>query len=81
MQQPSATRSVADAVGCVTHLYQLVGTTYGSLVYAYFGLQFLLSGDLCGLVTWVFLLGPLVSAAGGALWPLAIFVWPFPGGF
>jgi len=72
---------LTDSMGCLMNAYLGFGSLYGTVLYCVVALEFLMRGDLCSFLGWVFLLGPIVTALAGAVWPLALFVWPFGGGF
>jgi len=72
---------LADGMGCLMNAYIGLGSLYGTALYCVVALDLLTRGDLCGFLGWIFLLGPIVTALAGAVWPLALFVWPFGGGF
>jgi hypothetical protein len=71
---------LADGMGCLVNAYLGLGSLYGTVLYCVVALDLLMRGDLCGFLGWIFLLGPIVTALAGTVWPVALFVWPFGGG-
>lgn len=71
---------LTDGMGCLMNAYFGLGGLYGTALYCMVALELLMRGDLCGFLGWILLLGPIVTALAGVVWPLALFAWPFGGG-
>jgi hypothetical protein len=68
---------MSDFMGCFAQGYSLIGTVYGAALYLVVALELFLRGDLCSLLAWICVLGPLCATFGAALWPFALCSWPF----
>lgn len=67
---------LTDAMGCLTNLYTFIGSIYGLFVYGAVILDLLVRGDLCSLIMWISLVGPVVVTLASLLWPLGIMYFP-----
>jgi hypothetical protein len=64
---------LAAVIRLVFSLYSGIGSVYAPFFYVTTAMQLLLSGDPCGFMGWVFIIGPFVSPLLGVFWPVALY--------
>ncbi len=63
----------AAVINFVFSLYSGIGSVYAPFFYVTTAMQLLLSGDPCGFMGWVFIIGPIASPLLGVFWPVALY--------